>query len=334
VIELNHKLMNWLRFKYSTWLWRPNKPHILNPLRIVELLYRFLYFTRQFLVVSLCPPKPHSKPVWIVGNLSVGGEGKTPFVIALVEYLLSKGFNPGIVSRGYGRKGSHLVVVSDESIHNEVGDEPLMMHAILKGKVPIAVSANRSLAIDYLIKNKSCDIVISDDGLQNPNIYRDVEFLVMDANRRIGNGCCLPIGPLREPESKLDRVDCVVLRDGSNGFLLTMDGIHPANDLTIIHPLHYLKGKKVNLVAGVGNRSKLINKLIGLNIDVHPIDVADHGAIRLNERSEGIWLVTMKDWVKLQHCSDLSNLYVIRSNCSISDYIQSFIDGLCQSLVQ
>ncbi len=271
-------------------------------------------------------PQPYVKPVWVVGNISVGGEGKTPFVMALVEFLQSKGLQPGIVSRGYGRCLKGLMVVKGTHTYHEVGDEPLMMSYLLNKKTPIAVSNDRSEAIQHLIDSQGCDVIISDDGLQNPNIYRDLEFVVMDSKRNIGNGCCLPIGPLRQPASKLNEVDCLVLRDDPKGFSIRPTGVCPANNFSTTLPLSKFKGQTINLMAGIGNRSKLIQQLHELGIEVKSHAVADHGLIAADDIVD-VTFMTMKDWVKVKHLNHSSNLYVIRSSCDISQDLYSTLEG-------
>ncbi len=125
----------------------------------------------------------------MVGNISVGGTGKTPLVIWLVERLREAGFTPGVVSRGYKSKA------------DEIGDEPLLI--IQRTHVPLVIGKDRNQAITALLQQHACDIIIADDGLQHYRMGREVEICVVDGQRRFGNGFCLPAGPLREPVSRL-----------------------------------------------------------------------------------------------------------------------------------
>lgn len=159
-------------------------------------------------------------PVVVVGNISVGGTGKTPLTVALVNALISRGLKPGIVSRGYGGRGPFPQVVTLDSDPAQVGDEPYMLHAITQ--VPVVVSPRRSEAAQLLLETHTCDLIISDDGLQHYALARDIELAVVDISRGLGNGWRLPCGPLREPKARLKRVDYVL----SNGADL-QQGVQP-----------------------------------------------------------------------------------------------------------
>lgn len=136
-------------------------------------------------------------PVVVVGNLIVGGAGKTPTTIALVRHLQRRGWRPGIVSRGYGRRGSELVMVTAHTPAVACGDEPLLLH--LRTQVPVAVAANRLVAAQTLVAaHEEVNIIVADDGLQHWPLPRDIEVLVFDG-RGAGNGLTLPAGPLRQP---------------------------------------------------------------------------------------------------------------------------------------
>jgi tetraacyldisaccharide 4'-kinase len=147
-------------------------------------------------------------PVVIVGNITVGGAGKTPLVAALVEALLARGRHPAIVSRGYGRRTDEARAVRASDDASEVGDEPLILAAT---GVPVWVGARRASAVQSLLgAHPEVDVIVADDGLQHYALARDVEIAVVDSARGLGNGLLLPAGPLREPASRLDRVDAVV----------------------------------------------------------------------------------------------------------------------------
>ncbi len=147
-------------------------------------------------------------PVVVVGNLTAGGNGKTPVVIWLVEKLLSMGMKPGVVSRGYGGKAKRYPLVLDaETLPTEAGDEPVLIHQ--RTGVPVAVSPKRPDAVKALLP-LGVDIIISDDGLQHYALARDVEIVVVDDVRQFGNQHYLPFGPLRENVSRLNQVDFVI----------------------------------------------------------------------------------------------------------------------------
>ncbi len=249
-------------------------------------------------------------PVIIVGNITVGGTGKTPLVIWLVQYLKKQGYSPGIVSRGYGgtksRESRAVTVHSDPAA---VGDEPwLLAH---RCQCPVVVNRNRPLAVEYLLGNYKCDIVISDDGLQHYALARDIEIVVVDGERRFGNAFCLPAGPLREIKSRLKQVDLIVNNGGpvkGSEHLMRLDGVEVCavkNSAPIVrHPLSFLKGQTVHAVAGIGYPSRFFKylKSFGLTIVEHPFP--DHHSFMESdfefENHSSPILMTEKDAMKCQ----------------------------------
>lgn len=153
-------------------------------------------------------------PVIIVGNITVGGTGKTPLVIWLADFLKQQGYKPGIISRGYaGNAGNTPLEVNAESDPALVGDEAV----VLAGRCgcPVTVATSRVAAAKQLLANHACDVIISDDGLQHYALQRDIEIVVIDGQRRFGNGYCLPVGPLREPPERVREADLVVVNGGN-----------------------------------------------------------------------------------------------------------------------
>jgi tetraacyldisaccharide 4'-kinase len=149
-------------------------------------------------------------PVIVVGNLNVGGSGKTPFVIWLVDWLKSRGFSPGVVSRGYGRRERGVRSVQESSTAGETGDEPLLIRR--KTGVPVVVGADRLAAAQSLrAQHPEVDLIVSDDGLQHYRLRRDLELVMADADALFGNGWLLPAGPLREPLARLEEADALIL---------------------------------------------------------------------------------------------------------------------------
>lgn len=203
----------------------------------------------------------HPVPVIVVGNISVGGTGKTPLVIWLVERLREAGFKPGVVSRGYQRQG------------NDLGDEPTLIKQ--RTQVPMAIGSDRNQAIASLLQEYACDMVIADDGLQHYRMGRDVEICVVDGQRRFGNGFCLPAGPLREPVSRLQSCDFVVV----NGDTMQMRGdtlVNLATDQA--QPLTAWAGKIVHVVTGIGNPQRFLYTLELAGLQVIPHLYPDHYA--------------------------------------------------------
>ncbi len=153
-------------------------------------------------------------PVVVVGNISVGGNGKTPFVISLCELLIKQGYKPGVVSRGYGGKsGAYPLLVGQDTIGKEAGDEPVLIYKRLN--IPVVVDPVRSNAANYLAEYCDVDVIITDDGLQHYALQRDIEIVVVDGKRRYGNQHIMPMGPLREPVSRLKTVDYII-NNGEN----------------------------------------------------------------------------------------------------------------------
>ena len=147
-------------------------------------------------------------PVVVVGNVTVGGTGKTPLVIWLANRLRQEGYSPGIVARGYRGAARHWPQqVRPDSDPFAVGDEAVVLAR--RCRCPVSVGPDRVAAVDALLQYHDCDVIISDDGLQHYALGRDVEIVVVDGVRRFGNGYCLPAGPLREPAKRVRSADFV-----------------------------------------------------------------------------------------------------------------------------
>jgi tetraacyldisaccharide 4'-kinase len=161
-------------------------------------------------------------PVVVVGNLTAGGNGKTPMVIWLVERLQQRGYRVGVVSRGYGGKAeAYPLLLNASTTTRQAGDEPVLIYQ--RTAAPVAISPNRAEAVQALLKQHRLDIVITDDGLQHYALQRDFELVVIDGVRRFGNGWWLPAGPMRERVSRLNSVDALITNGG-----VAMAGIgHP-----------------------------------------------------------------------------------------------------------
>lgn len=243
-------------------------------------------------------------PVVVVGNISVGGSGKTPMVVWLANHLKSNGLKPGIVSRGYGGQSKHWPqAVQGDSDPALVGDEPVLIAA--RTRCPLYVGPNRVKAARALLKAHGCDVIISDDGLQHYRLKRDLEIVMVDGRRRFGNGFCLPAGPLREPVSRLARSDYVVVngRAASGEVAMGLTGNVAVNlrDPTAAQPLAAFRHQQVHAVAGIGDPERFFDMLRahGLQPDCHPYP--DHHAFTpadLAFDDELPVLMTEKDAVK------------------------------------
>ena len=188
------------------WWWR-----LLYPL-LLPLSWLFSFVAARRRSSHQAALQPLSVPVIVVGNIAVGGTGKTPVIIALAQTLQAKGLKPGIISRGYGASAPYYPYpVTTQSEPDEVGDEPLLIAQATQ--CPLVVGPDRHAAAQQLLRDNNCDIILSDDGLQHYKLTRQFEICVVDAQRLLGNGRCLPAGPLREPPSRLGEVDLII----SNG---------------------------------------------------------------------------------------------------------------------
>ena len=273
-------------------------------------------------------------PVIVVGNISVGGTGKTPFTLWLLALLRSQGFKPGVVSRGYGAKADHYPqVVTAQSSAAEVGDEPLML--VQRSGCPLVVDPVRANAAAHLLEQYDCDIIVSDDGLQHYALGRDLEIAIVDAARGLGNGRCLPVGPLREPPSRLNSIDYVVVNgepsnDGSKGFShpgsFTMH-LQPGTFRRLDGAVAELAPQPVHAVAGIGNPQRFFATLsrLGYQVIEHPF--ADHRAFQPQDLEFGDGLpvlMTEKDAVKCRAFA-AHNRYYLPVNAQLP---QAFADDL------
>jgi len=257
-------------------------------------------------------PQVLPAPVIVVGNIAVGGTGKTPVVQGLVEALRAQGWRPGVVSRGYGgRGGDGPLRVTAEGDAAVTGDEPLLIH--LRTGVPVMVGADRVAAARALLASGEVDVIVSDDGLQHYRLGRDVELCVVDGQRGLGNGARLPAGPLREPESRLREVDHVLVNGGDwvpaavawsrfqlqPGVPYRLDGGEAPSTLAA------WRGRRVHAVAGIGNPQRFFDTLRDAGMTVVPHAFPDHHAYDgrdLPSPDPGCpVLMTEKDAVKCRH---------------------------------
>lgn len=257
-------------------------------------------------------------PIIIVGNITVGGTGKTPFVIWLAEYLQQQGMRPGIVSRGYGGGNityPHLVSIDDSAMH--VGDEPLLLAR--RTKCPVVIDPNRVNAAQHLLQQTNCNIIISDDGLQHYALGRDLEIVITDSQRRLGNGFLLPAGPLRESKKRLKTVD-MIIANGAEMQLIAAKSCNLAQP-NLTQNLLEFSGKKVHAVAAIGNPDRFFEMLQthGLKITAHPfpdhhmfttsdLDFADNMPV----------IMTEKDAVKCQNIAK-ENWWYVPVDATISE---------------
>lgn len=257
---------------------------------------------------GLKPVHRAAVPVVVVGNISVGGTGKTPLVIWLADHLRRRGWCPGIVSRGYGGEATHWPQqVRSDSDPAMVGDEAVMLAR--RTGCAMCVGPDRPAAIEALLQYSDVDIVISDDGLQHYAMARDIEIAVVDGERRVGNGLLLPAGPLREPASRLRGVDLVVVngQGGENEFSMTLQQPRLSRlDDGRVAGIDEFDGVEVHALAGIGNPRRFFAMLEGFGLRVTPHPFPDHHVFTagdLSFRPIQPVLMTEKDAVKCQRLS-------------------------------
>lgn len=309
---LMHKLQQWIEKR-----WYAAEPGALKWLAPLEKLYLKLFTKHQQAYLTGKKKRHHpGVPVLVVGNIHVGGSGKSPLVAALAKHFANLGYRPGIISRGYGGKAkSYPQRVTTYSNPNEVGDEPLMLAQ--QTGLPVAVDPNRSAAADLLVKEEGCDLIIADDGLQHLGLARDIEIVVIDGVRGFGNGHCLPLGPLREPIGRLASVDWVIYQ-GINSTTIQLEQADLKNTLQNYqlefsgwrrgdghwqknHP--FTAGQVVNALAGIGNPQRFFDQLKQLDLNVTGYPLADHAELNkqhLSFNNQNLLVMTAKDAVKLQ----------------------------------
>jgi tetraacyldisaccharide 4'-kinase len=259
--------------------------------RFRKFLYRIKVFKTERLPV----------PVIIVGNITVGGTGKTPLIIALAKLLTDKGYKVGIISRGYG--GDEVPrLVSIDSDPKQVGDEALLIAK--QTGCPIAVAPLRVEAGKLLLEHAACNLILSDDGLQHYALYRDIEIAVIDGERRFGNSYCLPAGPLREPISRLQSVDFIVVngeRSEDNEYEMHIIGDTAVNLVTGEQkPLtSFATETKLHALAGIGNPDRFFKLLTKAGLIFSAHSFPDHHAFEASDINfKETVLMTEKDAVK------------------------------------
>lgn len=254
-----------------------------------------------------------SVPVIIIGNISVGGTGKTPLIAALVEQLRDRGLRPGLISRGYGGRARHWPQpVQADSDPAQLGDEPVMLAQRLN--CPIWVGPDRVAAARALLANSPVDVLLSDDGLQHYRLGRDMELAVVDGVRGLGNGQLLPAGPLREPAERLAEVDLVVCntalietaaRSEICMHLLLQDAVNLLSGER--RPLAEFRADTVHAVAGIGHPERFFGRLESAGLSLQRHAFADHHAFTAADLAfvdELPVLMTDKDAVKCRPFAD------------------------------
>ena len=218
---------------------------------------------RQRQALKFRPPVP----VLVIGNLTVGGTGKTPLVIELARQFAALGFKPGVISRGYGGSQRRPGLVTANSDPEVFGDEAVLIAT--KAACPVVIGADRVAAIQALLKSAQCDVIISDDGLQHYRMHRDAELMVIDGQRGFGNERSLPAGPMREPKSRMSEVDWVIVNGEDKRRVAPANALHmklvPQLLTHLItgqqQSMDEFRGRPVHGLAGIGNPKRFFSTL-------------------------------------------------------------------------
>ncbi len=295
------------------------------PLRPLARLYGALVALRRRMYrAGWAHSRAAGRPVVVVGNLTVGGTGKTPLTLWLAQALLAQGLRVGIVARGYGsRSGRGPRRVEPSSSWQDVGDEPLLLAR--RSGCPTVVGSDRLAAARALV-GMGVEIILADDGLQHLRLARDCEIVVVDGARGFGNGRLLPAGPLREPTARLRTVDAIVVNGSmahrslaalAPGQVLAMQ--LEAREVVSVderrrRPLSSFGGQRVHAVAGIGNPQRFFSELRGQGIDLIEHPFPDHHALTPRELAFGDSLpvlMTEKDAVKCAASSADARLWYV-----------------------
>jgi len=311
-----------------TWLW------VFLPLAPLFWLLRLL---RRWLLSARAARLP--VPVVIIGNITVGGTGKTPLIMALANALLARNLKVGLVARGYGGSftGSFLRV-DNNTDPNLCGDEPALLAQSLT--CPVCIGRDRVAAACELVR-AGCQVILSDDGLQHYRLARDLELIVLDASRGLGNGWCLPIGPLREGAGRLKEADWVLVNGGSgaSGFSLAPRRWRDVatNQAFAFQPWPWGEQAQVCALAGIGNPERFFRSLEDWGLTVTRRALPDHH--RFNPMdfafAEGQpLLITAKDAVKCRMLAP-PNTWVLDVDAQLpADFVEDFctrVQALCRS---
>ena len=331
-----------MRLIERVWFEGDKAKFILVPLLLpLSVLFFFVSSLRKWLFAKgIQSAYQASVPVIIVGNIGVGGNGKTPVVLALIEFLESQNYRVGVISRGYGGRAPHYPYLLDTNARVEhSGDEPFLIYQ-RKG-IPVCVGADRSASIELLVE-QGCNIIVADDGMQHYQLARDIEIAVVDGKRRFGNGLLLPAGPLRELPSRLSSVDYVICNSGqAQGGEIPMSlsagrivHLQTGEKLT---PKEFLKRyRQVNAVAGIGSPDRFFATLQTLGFELtHTQGFVDHHHYQASEllplaNETTPLLMTEKDAVKCLDF-DLAHTWYLTVDAKLPDeFYQSLANKLTE----
>lgn len=281
----------------------------------------------------------------MIGNITVGGAGKTPLLIALCQHLQQQGKQVGVISRGYaGKSNNYPMVVDEESDPVRAGDEPVLIAT--KTGCPVVVDPDRVQALGLLLEKFEVDVILSDDGLQHYRLHRDIEIVVIDGQRLFGNGQCMPAGPLREPISRIKDCDFVVV----NGSAITSHPALASSTTMTISPTTLVNlssgekrpfsgapfniGSRLQAVAGIGNPQRFFDSLQSLPYPIETSSFPDHHLYQPDDfialDSHQPIVMTEKDGIKCQHFAS-ANLWSVAIEAELSEALLSGITDKLKS---
>ena len=308
---MNKSIANWINDiwykEYFLGVWfAPIGALFIDAVRFRRYLYR----------IGLLRKTTVSVPVIIIGNITVGGTGKTPLVIWMAHLLKKNGYHPGIISRGYGGEAENWPQQVDTSSDaQQVGDEAIMMAE--KAQCPVVVGPKRAKSAQLLIDNNDCDVILSDDGLQHYALARDIEIIVIDGQRRFGNSYFLPAGPLREPTSRLQEVDLVICNGEAyedNEYSMQVQGDQAINLVTgEQRKLSGFSGEVCHAIAGIGNPQRFFDLLEQAQVKIKAHRFPDHYQFAAEEiafKDGKTVLMTEKDAVKCKAFATEKHWYI------------------------
>ena len=263
-------------------------------------------FRRWAYKIGLLKSYPLAVPVIVVGNIHVGGSGKTPAVIWLVEQLKKNGYNPAVISRGYGGTAKTPTAVTQNSAPSQVGDEPVLIAQ--RAQCPVWVGQNRVAVGQALLQsNPQCNVIISDDGLQHYRLKRDIEIAVVGSDFKPDENL-LPAGTLREPVSRLKTVDAVINNGHTlieQGYFMQLSGeqfVNLANPAITATAANFQR-QSIKAFAGIGKPARFFDHLRQLGLTFVGVEFADHHiytAQELTKMGGDVLMMTEKDAVKCQ----------------------------------
>lgn len=313
----------------------------------LSLCFQLLAATRRKIQQRTVRPSSHTVPVIVIGNISVGGTGKTPLLIELARQYKRKGFTPGIISRGYGASAREFPMQIESNTDVLLsGDEALLIRCATD--CPVVIDPDRERALRYLLKYNNVDVVFSDDGLQHYKLHRDIEIAVVDGVRLFGNGFCLPAGPLRERVGRLQNVDFIIVNGAPEK---SVDILQQAS-LMKLEPRFFVNlktgerrpftgvpfkiGNTVQAIAAIGNPERFFSALEALPYPIVKFPFPDHYGFRESDFSSGSLdpqqpiVMTEKDAVKCQAFA-CANFWVLHAEVTLAD---EFLQALSKRVNQ